>query len=120
VVTWTQAVAAEETWLEFSFEAENVMKSRAKPGAIGMHKDVVLGVPGATPVTVRVVSKQGGVEYKSKDYMGTTAAVPNGMPKPQILAYDATIASKDRWLFGAVENSNGGCNNQSCYYHTTF
>lgn len=120
VVTWTQAMAAEETWLEFSFEPDNVMTSRPKPGALGMHRDVVLGVPGATMITLRVVSKQGGMEFKSKDYMGMTEAVPSGMPKPMVLSYDATIASKDRWLFGAVENSNGGCNNQSCFYHTTF
>ena len=23
-------------------------------------------------------------------------------------------------MFGAVEDSDGGCTNQSCYYHTTF
>jgi hypothetical protein len=120
VVTWKQAMAAEMTWLEFEFEAGNVMKSRAHPGTAGDQRDVVLGVPGATMVTIRVVSQQGGMEYKSKDYQGMTEAVPSGMPKPTVIAYDAAIASKDRWLFGAVENSDGGCNNQSCYYHTTF
>jgi hypothetical protein len=120
VVTWTQTMAVEETWLEFSFEDGDVLKSRARPGAAGEHRDVVLGVPGETEVTIRVVSKQGGVEYKTRDYQGTTDAVPSGMPVPMVLSYDAELASPDRYMFGAVEDSDGGCNNQSCFYHTTF
>jgi hypothetical protein len=34
--------------------------------------------------------------------------------------YDATLASPERFLFGAVEDSPGGCNNQSCYYNSLF
>ncbi len=120
VVTWMQAMAADETWLEFSFEDGNVMKSRAKPGATGAHRDVVLGVPGNTQVTVRIVSSLGGTEHKTRDYMGMTEAVPSGMPVPMVSMYDAALASPDRWMFGAVEDSDGGCNNQSCFYHTTF
>jgi hypothetical protein len=120
VVTWTQAIAAEQTFLEFSFAGSSVMTSRAKAGATGAHRDVVLGVPPSTAVTVRVVSRQGGVDYKTRDYTGTTGALPTTMPLPTILAYDPTIASPDRYMFGAVENSDGGCTNTSCYYHTTF
>ncbi len=72
VVTWTQAIAAEQTFLEFSFAGSSVMTSRAQAGAIGAHRDVVLGVPPSTAVTVRVVSRQGGVDYKTRDYTGTT------------------------------------------------
>ena len=120
VVTWTQAIAAEQTFLEFSFAGSSVMTSRAKAGATGAHTDVVLGVPPSTAVTVRVVSRQGGVDYKTRDYMGTTGALPTTMPLPTILATTPTIASPDRYMFGAVENSDGGCTNTSCYYHTTF
>jgi len=120
VVTWTQLLAADNVWLEFTFEDGNVMTSRAKPGALGAHDDVVLGVPGATDVTVRIVSNQGGVDYKTTDHMGTTLAVPSGMPVAEVLSYDATLASPDRWMFGAVEDSDGGCTNTTCYYHTTF
>lgn len=120
VVTWTQVTAAEEVFLEFTFEEGNVMRSRAKPGTAGEHRDVVLGVPGDTEVSVRIVSSQGGTEHRTRDYMGTTDAVPSGMPEPTVLEYDPTIASPDRFMFGAVEDSDGGCNNQSCYYHTTF
>jgi hypothetical protein len=120
VVTWTQVTAAEEVWLEFTFEEGNVMTSRPQPGVAGAHRDVVLGVPGDTAVTVRIVSKQAGAEHRTTDYMGTTDPVPSGMPLPEVLEYDATIASPDRFMFGAVEDSDGGCNNQNCFYHTTF
>lgn len=120
VVTWTQLMAADEVFLEFTFEEGNVMRSRPKPGGAGAHRDVVLGVPGDTLVTVRVVSKVGEVEHPSSNYEGETDPVPSGMPEPTVVDYDAELASPDRFMFGAVEDSDGGCNNQSCYYHTTF
>lgn len=121
VVTWQQLLAADTTWLEFTFEAGNVMTSRPKPAALGAHKDVVLGVPGETAVTVRIVNSLGGVEYKSMDYQGTTGAVPSSMPKPTVLSYDAAIASPDRWMFGGVEDSQiSGSSERPGYYRYTF
>jgi hypothetical protein len=105
VVTWNQALAAENTWLEFSFEGSTVMTSREKSGEVGAHRDVVLGVPGETEVTISVMSRQAGQVYKSTPSTGTTEAVPAGMPVPTVLAYDADGASPDRWLLGAVEDS---------------
>jgi hypothetical protein len=107
-VTWNQTTAVNQTWLEFSFESGSVMTSRAKPGAAGMHRDVVLGVPGSTAVTVRVVSEQGGVRHVTRDYMGTTGAIPSGLPVPTVTMYDINAASPERYLIGAVENSTGG------------
>src|SRR4029078_5267503 len=83
-------------------------------------QEVGLAVATETPITVRIVNKLGGVDYKTKDYMGMTGAIPSGMPKPTVSMYDATLASPDRWMFGAVEASPGGCNNSSCYYTATF
>ena len=105
VVTWNQVLAAESTWLEFVFEGSTVMKSREKPGSVGAHRNVVLGVPGETDVTVHVMSRQAGSVYKSAPRMGRTAAVPADMPLPTVLAYDADRASPERWMFGAVEDS---------------
>ncbi|HEY7374447.1 MAG TPA: hypothetical protein VIF57_19945 [Polyangia bacterium] len=119
-VTWTQAKAADQTWLEFTFSGGSLMTSRPAAGATGAHKDVVLGVPASTAVTVRIVNKLAGVECRTKDYQGMTGALPSGMPKPTVSMYDATLASPDRWMFGAVENSPGGCNNTSCYYTSVF
>ncbi len=115
VVTWTQAIAAEQVWLEFSFAGSSVMTSRMVAGATGPHRDVVLGVPGSTAVTVRIVSRQAGVDYKTRDYPGTTSAVPSGMPLPTVMSHDTTLASSARWILGAVENA-GGCTNGSCYF----
>jgi hypothetical protein len=129
VVTWQQTMAADTTQLEFSFEAGNVMRSRAKPGAVGMHTDVVLGAPASTPVTIRIVSRVANVDYATRDYMGTTAALPTGLPVPTVTMYDAMRASPHRWLFGAVEKSAASCpttasacncNGPSCYNRGVF
>lgn len=119
VVTWTQTKAADQTWLEFSFEGSQVMTSRPQPGTAGAHRDVVLGVPGSTAVTVRIVSKAAGVENKTSDHMGTTGMVPSGMPKPTVSMFDAALASPERWMLGAVENS-GTCTDTSCYFNKTW
>jgi hypothetical protein len=116
VVTWTQRKVADSTWLEFSSSDSGVMTSRPSPGGAGSHRDVVLGIPEKTAVAVRIVSRLGGVDLKTRDYPGTTRALPSTMPRPQLLAYDASAASPDRWLLGAVEDSTGGCPDMSCYY----
>jgi len=122
VVTWTQQLEADSAFLEFTFEDGVVLKSRAAAGALGAHRDVVLGVPGDTDVTLRIVSQKAGTDFASSDYQGRTEAVPsgtNGFPTPTVLAYDASIASPDRWLLGAVENSEGGCGPE-CYNRWTY
>jgi hypothetical protein len=120
VVTWTQAKTSDKVLLEFSFSGGNVMTSRGTTGTAGAHRDVVLGVPEKTAVTVRIVNKVGDADYKTKDYQGTTGALPGSLPRPQVLAYEASLSSPDRWMLGAVENSPGGCANSSCYYVETF
>lgn len=121
VVTWTQTQAAEQVWLEFSFEDGNVMTSRAKAGETGPHRDVVLGVPGETDVSVRIVSSQGGEDFATMDYEATTGAVPQGMPEPEVISFDPEIASPDRFMFGAVEDSViSGSGDRPGYYVSTF
>ena len=122
VVTWTQQLAADSTWLEFSFEDGNVLRSRPAPGALGAHRDVVLGTPGDTDVTLRIVNHQPGGDFRSSDHAGRTRAVPsgaNGMPAATIISHDPALASPERWLLGAVENSMGGCG-PSCYNQWTY
>jgi len=118
VVTWTQLKAADSTLLEFGFSGASAMKSRAQAGAAGAHRDVVLGVPEKTDVTLRIVSQLGGADYKTKDYKGTTGALPSGLPKPTFVSYSASLASPEPWLLGGVEDSEGGCSDlMSCYYN---
>jgi hypothetical protein len=90
-----------------------------------MHRDVTLGVPGSTPVTIRVVSRVGGTAYPTRDYTGTTGAVPSGVPVPTVMMYDAARASPEGYMFGGVENSNvtASCtmsNARGCYNLATF
>jgi hypothetical protein len=122
VVTWTQLRTAEKTLLEFDFSGSSVMTSRELAGATGPHREVVLGVPEKTAVAVRIVSKVGNVDFKTKDYQGMTGAIPSSFPKSQVLAYDPTLASPERWMLGAVESSpveqsTDDCADVwSCYY----
>ena len=120
VVTWTQVRVADTVRLEFSFAGSAVLSSRPLAGALGAHRDVVLGVPSATAVTVRIVSKVGTNDFKTRDYLGTTGALPATMPRPTLVSYNAALATTDRYLFGAVENSTGGCNSTACYYNALF
>jgi len=120
IVTWTQTKAADQTYLEFSFAGSSLITSHLVAGATGSHREVVLGVPGSTAVTLRIVSRLSGTDYKTKDYMGTTGAVPAGMPKPTVMMYDSTLATTDRYLVGAVENSPNTCVDDSCYFYSTW
>src|SRR5690606_24214548 len=118
VVTWTQATAADQTWLEFEFEDGDVMTSRPAAGTSGPHRDVVLGVPEETDVTLRVVSRVGGVDYVTSDHVGRTGAVPSVMPRPTVLSYDAALASPDRFLFGSLEDSPASVQTSRNNYYT--
>jgi len=118
VVNFTELQAADETWLEFAFEAGSVMRSRAQPGGTGNHRDVVLGVPPDTEVRVRVVSRVGTTNYASSEYRATTGSLPSRMPLGTVFASDPARASPERWLFGSVEDSVGG--SYGAYYLRTF
>lgn len=117
VVSWTQTMAADETFLQFSFDDTNVMSSRPQPGQTGAHRDVVLGAPGETLVTLQIVSSVGGSQFQSGNYQQTTGAIPAALPVPEVMSYDAARASPDRWLFGMVEDSTGG--GDVDYYRST-
>lgn len=118
VVTWTQALAADEVWLEFTYEDGEVMRSRPKPGTVGPRRDVVLGVPAQTEVSLRIVSRVVDAEFASSVVTASTGALPGRMPVPEVFSYDARHASPERWLFGSVEDSIGG--SYSGYYLGTF
>lgn len=116
VVTWEQQQAADRVWLEFSFEGGSAMTSRPRSGEAGSHRDVVLGVPGETEVSISVVSEVGGTLYKTTPQTGVTEAVPASMPKPTVMDYDPDRASPQQWLFGAVEDSGDDvANNLNSY-----
>lgn len=119
VVTWNQVTAADEVFLEFGFEDNTVLRSRPQAGSVGPKRDVVLGVPADTEVTIRIVSSQAGTHYVTSDHSGTTGPLPSGMPVPEVMSYDATRASPERFMLGSVEDSEGGCG-PSCYNQWTY
>lgn len=114
VVRWTQARAAESTWLEFTFENDEVLSSRPKTGETGAREEVVLGVPAEADVSIRVVSRDGDAVHSTRDHAGRTGALPSQLPRAEVTAYDPSRASPERYLLGAVEDSMGGCG-PSCY-----
>ncbi|HEU5073865.1 MAG TPA: hypothetical protein VFU02_06825 [Polyangiaceae bacterium] len=105
VVTWEQLLAADATWLEFSFEGSEVMRSPSASGALGAHREVVLGVPGDTTVSISVVSQVGEDLFSTTAVEGTTDAVPASMPVPTVMDYDPERASPERYMLGAVEDT---------------
>ncbi len=107
IVTWEQVVPSERVWLEFNIAGEDAMRSPPGAGGIGPHRDVVLGVPGATEVEIRVVNLTGEQEVFSAPVLGITDPLPAGMPQPEILAHDRSASSPEQWLLGSVEDSNG-------------
>jgi hypothetical protein len=118
VVEWTQLLAAERAWLEFSFEGGETARSRARAAEPGPQRDVVLGVPAETEVSVRIVSEADGVRTASSEYRATTGALPASLPRPTLFTFDAARASPERFLLGAVEDSLGG--RDAGYYFRTF
>lgn len=116
VVSWEQSVAADNTWLEFSFEGSEVMRSPAASGAVGAHREVVLGVPGETTVLITIVSQVGDDRFTTTPVEGTTDAVPASMPIPTVMDYDPERASPERFMLGAVEDSGDNvANNLDSY-----
>ncbi|HEU5076417.1 MAG TPA: hypothetical protein VFU02_19635 [Polyangiaceae bacterium] len=118
VVRWNQTEAADATWLDFGLAGEPRMTSPPGSGALGAHREVVLGVPGDAEVSVRVVSKRGETAYQSSEHRFRTLPVPSRIPKPEVLSYRRELASSERWLFGSVEDSVGG--SPYNYYLNTF
>lgn len=118
VVSWNQTQAADATWLDFGLDGEPRMTSRPGSGALGARHDVVLGVPGDAEVSIRVVSKRGQTAYQSSEHRFRTRPVPRSMPQPDVLSYRPELAGPERWLFGSVEDSEGG--SPYNYYLNTF
>ncbi len=118
VVAWNQTQAADATWLDFGLDGEPRMTSRPGSGALGERRDVVLGVPGDAEVSLRIVSKRGQTAYQTREHRFRTEPLPSRMPRPQVLSYRPELAGPERWLFGSVEDSEGG--SPYNYYLNTF
>lgn len=105
-VTWVQDQQVDGTWLEFSVDGGPWERSPDADGAIGPHREVVLGAPGDTEVTLRVVNRVGEQELVGENHSGSTGSLPAGMPVPTSQAWDPVIGSPARWMLGSVDSND--------------
>ena len=90
VASWTQNVEA-SVHLEFRVGDEVWRSSPTETRAAGAHEELVLGVPFGSEVAVRVVLD----EVTSDEVVGTTDALPEGLPLPALLVSDDTLYDTD-------------------------
>ena len=105
VLTWTQNLKVDSTWIEFMFENNEWISTPKKPGDTGTRSEVILGVPEDTEVTVRIVNEEKGSTWQSDTINGTTGALPSGLPEPTLVEFNQSLASSHKWMLGSVENT---------------
>ncbi|MCP4606406.1 MAG: hypothetical protein GY847_38845 [Proteobacteria bacterium] len=116
VVRWKQHVEANSVWLEFSFKGEEERESPARSASVGDHETLILGAPGETEVSFKIVNEFDSSIIRSDTYTGTTGIVPSKMPIPEFISHNPSIAVDDRWLLGSVEDSAS----PTAYYENPF
>lgn len=102
-VSWEQTAITEMTWLEYSFEHNEWHLSPTRPGTLGEHREVVLGVPGDTPVQLRIVTQSGTERTSTGDVRTKTGDLPAALPQPTVLEYYPALASAERYMLGSVD-----------------
>lgn len=115
VVSWTQGEASEDTWIEYSFDAEEWLQTPAREGSTGEHQEVLLGIPGDTEARFRIINRDAMGDNVSSEHTGVTGSVPSLMPQPTVVSYDPALASANRWMFGAVEDTTGSSADPNYY-----
>ena len=96
------------------------MTSRAVAGATGAHRDVVLGVPARRRSRCGSSTGWAASTTRRRTTRARRARSPAACRSRPCRCTTPALASPDRYMFGAVENSTGGCTNGSCYYHSMF
>ncbi len=102
VVHWTQNALSDSTRLEFTFENDEWLPSPDKPGDLGDHQEVALGIPEGASLSFRLVADVGGSEVTSLVYDTINGDAPMDMPRADMEIYEPSLASDNRWLLGAV------------------
>ncbi len=105
-VTWTQDEDADAAYLEFTFEDGRWSQSPAEARAAGEHREVILGVPAETDVSVQIVNEIGGEQRVSEQlYSGTTGPLPEDLLAPELVSYDPELAHPAGYMLGSVDQS---------------
>jgi hypothetical protein len=103
-VSWAQDIQSDSVRLRFTFENDQWFESPKKPGTRGSHRELVLGVPEKTDVTIQIVSQTANGEVACQT-QGTTGKVPRSVPRATILDCRPELMSRNRWMIGSVEDT---------------
>ena len=103
-VSWTQS-AAGTSWVEFQIDGEEWRSSPQTAHGEGAAEALLLGIPYDTAFTFRVVTG----DAVSEEVSGQTAALPKGVPVPELKIADAAAwESTGTWLLAGVSTGSDG------------
>ena len=103
-VSWTQLEDVEAAWLEFTFENDDWLSSPPTGRQVGEQSEVILGVPGDTEVTFRIMNQVDGQDLSSEQqWTGTTGSVPEALLEASLITWDPTLASPEPYILGSVD-----------------
>jgi hypothetical protein len=102
VATWDQAEAADEVWLEYSFEDQLLTTPPRALGA-GPQQEVLLGIPAFVAVNIVLHSTVAGVAGADLGPVEThTDELPRGLPEPSLLLLDVTAVGDEPYVVTSV------------------
>ncbi len=118
VVRWIQLKETRSVRVRYSFEGGDFAATPPRPGEVGAHEEVLLGIPEKTTVHFFIEQEGASTGATSGEDAGmpdggigntvfeaVTGALPKSIPKPTVLWYDPASAGPEPWLLGSVENT---------------
>lgn len=102
VATWTQSEAVEESWLTFTFE-DQVITSPSRAREPGEQREVLLGVPAETEVSVSLSLERGAEAVTGPLVLASTAELPSDLVVPELVQWDEAASSSQRYALTAVD-----------------
>lgn len=102
VARWTQEQPVEQSWLTFSFE-DQVITTPSRALEPGEQREVLLGVPPETPVSVSLSLERGSEAITGPLVEGSTAELPADLVVPDFVQWDPAASSTQRYLLTAVD-----------------
>ena len=114
VASWEQAEAADQVWLEYSFE-DQTLTTPTRALGVGPQQEVLLGIPAFVAVDIVVHSTVGGVAGPDLGPVEThTDRLPSDLPEPSLLLLDPAGVGEEPWVLTSV---NAGPNDYygPCY-----
>lgn len=113
VATWDQAAAADQVWLEYSFEGQT-LTTPARALGVGPQQEVLLGIPASVAVDVVLRSTVGGAPGADLGPIEThTDPLPSDLSEPSLLLLDPVGVGDEPWVLTSVnagpDNYYGPC-----------